>query len=228
MSWFRRSPTAQEGPGSTVDLRDMAGLTGHLLFAHGIRAHQMVKVPCQVLKVDRAEILLQPTGGPARPGAQSAVILEVVQQSALVQCFTSVQRAEKDGNLILRVPARPHVVQRRRNHRVDIYLGITLHTPDRPIEETPAQMINLSLDGAACVLTEPITPGTVLTLNLSSLGVQPPMVSAVAARCVPTPTHLWVVGVRFEGLAPEQEAFLSSYIADFTQSLTGQDESQER
>ncbi|MFZ5826629.1 MAG: flagellar brake protein [Bacillota bacterium] len=228
MSWFRRGQTAKDGPGSAIDLRDLAGLNGQLLFALGLRGHQMTRIPCTVLKVDRSEILLEPTGGSNRPGADSAVILEVLHQSALIQCFTTVIRAEKSGPLALRVPARPHVVQRRRNPRVDIYHGITLHTPDRPIEEVAAQMINLSLDGAACVMTEPVAPGTPLVLNLASIGVHPPTASAIVARCVPTPTHLWVVGLRFDGLAPEQEAFLSGYIADFTQSLTEQEETVER
>lgn len=219
MAWFRRSPPVTEGPGSTVDLRSLAGLSGHLLFAHGLRAHQMVRVSCKVTRVDRSEIVVEPTGGTARPGVESAVILEVLHDSALIQCFTTVRRVEKGGSLCLKVPARPHVVQRRRNPRVDIYLGVTLHTPDRPIEEVAAQMINLSLDGAACVLAEPVAPGTAVSLNVSALGLISTQVVAEVVRCVPTPTHLWVLGLRFQGLSPEQEANLSQYIADFTGTM---------
>ena len=179
----------------------------------------MVQIPCQVLRVDRSAILVEPTGGAVRPGAESAVILEVLQESALIQCFTTVGRVDKAGGLWLRMPARPHVVQRRRNPRVDIYLGVTIHTPDRPIEETAAQMINLSLNGAACVLTEPIAPGTRITVNLSAMGI-PAEAPAEVVRCVPTPTHLWVVGVRFDRLAPEHERYLSQYIADYAQSVS--------
>ncbi len=224
MVWFSRSPRTEDGPGAAVDLRTLAGLSGKLLFAHGLRAHHMVQITCNVLKVDRSAILVEPTGGNARPGPDSAVILEVLHQSALIQCFTTVGRVDKAGGIYLRVPARPHVVQRRRNPRVDIYLGVTIHTPDRPIEETAAQMINLSLDGAACVLTEPLTPGTEITVNLAPLGV-PAQVRAEVVRCMPTPTHLWVVGIRFDRLSREYEQYLTRYINDFTLSVQGAGES---
>ncbi|MFZ5817716.1 MAG: PilZ domain-containing protein [Bacillota bacterium] len=212
MSWFKRNPTVTEGPGAAVDLRSLAGTAGRLLFAHGLGVQRMVESPCQVLRVDRSEILVEPTGGGARPGAEQAVILEVLHEVALVQCFTTVLRTNQGGSIALRVPARPHVVRRRRNPRVDVYIGVTLRTPDRPIEETPAQLTNLSLDGAACVLAEPLAPGTEISINLAPLGLTPPQLAATVVRCVPTPTHLWVVGLRFQEVHPAQMAYLARYL----------------
>lgn len=218
MSWFRSGQMTKEGPASPVDLTELEGLPAELVFAHGLR-DQLVRVPCTVLQVKAPIIAIVMTGDALRPGNGSAVILEVVHQTALIQCYTSVQRAEKAGPITLHLPARPHITLRRRNPRVDIYLGVTLHTKDRPIEATPAQLINLSLDGAACVLTEPLTPGNTVFINMAALGLVPQQVQAMVVRCVPTPTHLWVIGFRFEQVRPEQEQYLSQYINNFIQSM---------
>lgn len=228
MPWFSKGQAVQDGPGSAIDLRELAGHSGNLLFANGLRANQMVSIPCRLLRVDRTHIAVELAEGSARPAAESAVILEVLHHSALIQCFTFVERVEKSGPVLVRIPTRPHVVKRRKNPRVDIYLGVTLHTPDRPIEETPAQMINLSLDGAACVLAEPVQQGAQISINMSALGFNPPMVAANVVRCSPTPTHLWVIGFQFRQLLPEQERYLTEYIANFTGAVRhAQDESPE-
>lgn len=219
MSWLKQGPAVQEGPGAAVDLRDLEGLPGHLLFANSLRAHQMVSLPCRVLRVDRLAMVVELTGGTDRPRAESAVIVEVLHHSAVIQCFTTVERADRGGPLLVRIPARPHVVKRRRNQRVDMFMGVTLNTPSRPIEETPAQLINLSPDGAACVVAEPLAPGAAISINMAPLGVTPHAVPATVVRCVPTPTHLWVIGVRFGQLSPEQESYLSQYITDFMESV---------
>jgi hypothetical protein len=218
MSWFKRSQPVPTEVRPTVDLQDLAGLPGELLFAQGLR-DQMVRIPCTVLGVERYAMAVEPTGGTTRPGPGSAVILEVLHRTALVQCFTNVLRLEKSGPIALNIPARPHIVLRRRNQRVEVYLGVILLTPERPIEETPAQMINVSLDGAACVLTEPLATGTGVCINMTPLGIEPPIVSAEVVRCTPTPTHLWVIGLRFMGLSAEQESFLSRYINSFIEML---------
>lgn len=224
MSWFKRNQPVTEGPGSAVDLRTLSGMTGRLLFAHGLATKQMVQIPCKVLRVDRSEIILEPTGGSARPGAGSAVILEVLHEVSLIQCFTTILRVGKDSSLTLRVPARPHVVQRRRNPRVDVYVGVTLLTPDRPIEETPAQLINLSLTGAGCVVAEPLAPGSPVTINLAPLGLVPPQITAEVVRCVPTPTHLWLLGLGFAHVYDSQATYLNQYIERFRQSTPQDDE----
>lgn len=223
MSWFRRGQIVLEESGTAVNLTELQGLPGELLFAHGVR-DQLVRVPCKVPRVDRQWVVVEPTGGGLRPETGGAVILEVVVRTALVQCYTSVQRAEKSGPLYLHMPARPHITVRRRNPRIDIYVGVTLHTRERPIEATPAQMINLSLDGAACVLSEPLTPSTTIFINMAALGLNPQQVQATVVRCIPTPTHAWVIGLRFEQVRPEQESHLAQYIATFLRTLQEQGE----
>ncbi|HWI65048.1 MAG TPA: PilZ domain-containing protein [Symbiobacteriaceae bacterium] len=214
MLWARR-PADADGATAPVDLRTISGLPGRLSFPEGISGSRMTHVPCTVRKVDHADILLELPEVAARPQPESAVILEVATGRALLQCFTSVRTAGKGPTVILRTPARPHVVQRRRFPRVDLFLGITLHTPDRPIEDVPAQMINLSLDGAACVMAEPLQPDTELVLNFTNLGFHPPEVDAVVRRCSPSPGRLWIIGFQFQSLLPEHELYLGKYLSDY-------------
>lgn len=221
MSWQSRGPTAADPSIAPIDLRTLAGLAGQLLYNQEIRSNQLTCIPCRVLSVDRSTIALELPAGAPRPDANSAVILEVLHRKALVQCFTSVIRTEPGAPLMLRLPARPHVIQRRRHPRVDLFLGVSLHTPERPIEEIPAQMINLSVDGAACVVAEPLTPGSGVTINMGAMGLQPPRLSGRVVRCVPAPTHLWVIGVQFEQVSPEQEECLAQYIAGYLQRAEG-------
>jgi hypothetical protein len=214
--WQRRASQPAEAEAAKVDLRSLAGLPGRISFTEGIVGNRMTHVACTVNRVDHTEISVELTPGAGVPQPESAVILEVANHIALVQCFTTVLASGKSGQLSLRTPARPHVVQRRRFPRIDLFLSITLHTPDRSIEDVAAQMINLSIDGAAIVLTEPLAPGTPIRLNLTNLGFHPPDVEAVVRRCSPTPSRLWVVGVQFQGLLPGQELYLGKYIADYT------------
>ncbi|HYF92300.1 MAG TPA: PilZ domain-containing protein [Symbiobacteriaceae bacterium] len=213
MLWPKR--TAEEGATGFVDLRTIAGLPGRLSFSEGVTGSRMTHVTCTVRKVNHTDILLDLPGITVRPAPESAVILEVATGRELLQCFTSVRTVGQGTTVALRTPARPHVVQRRRFPRVDLFLGITLHTPDRPIEEVGAQMINLSMDGAACVMVEPLQPGMELTLNLTNLGFHPPEVKAVVRRCTPSPSRLWIIGLQFQSLSPEQELYLGKYLADY-------------
>lgn len=225
MLWQKRVEPGQNRAGAPVDLRSMTGLTGRLLYAEGITGSRMTSLSCTVRKVDHTEIIVDV--GPldtGLPQPESAVILEVANRTALVQCFTTVRARSKGPELSLRTPARPHIQQRRRFPRVEVFLGITLHTPDRPIDPLPAQLTNISLDGAACVLTEPINPGSRLCLNLSSLGLTPPNVNATVVRCTPSPSHLWVMGLQFHGLLAEQETHLGKYISDIVDTRHEQDE----
>ena len=212
MLWQRHSAPEESPP--ALELRSMAGLPGRLSFAEGFAGNRMVHASCSVSKVDHGEIALTLNEGAVAPPVESAVILEVASTRAMLQCFTTV-RAVRGSEVLLRTPARPHVVQRRRFSRVDVFLSITLHTPDRPIEAVPAQMINLSIDGAAVVLVEALQPGTPVTLNLSNLGFHPPEVGAIVRRCTPNPSRLWVIGLQFQALRPEQELYLAKYLQDF-------------
>jgi hypothetical protein len=219
MLWPKRTTDADDAP-AELDLRSIAGLPGQLSYSEGVTGSQMAHVTCTVRKVDHTDIALDLPDAGARPAPETAVILEVATGRALLQCFTSVRALGKGTSLLLRTPARPHVVQRRRFPRVDLFLGITLHTPDRPIEEVAAQMINLSMDGAACVMVEPLQPGTQLVLNLANVGFFPPEVKATVRRCTPSPSRLWIVGLQFVGLVPEQELYLAKYLADFVEQTT--------
>lgn len=217
MLWSKRGGTAfTEGPGAPVDLRSMVGFTGRLLFASNPTGSQMTHVPCTVLTVSRQEVLIELASNEVIPELGAAVILEVAQSTALVQCFTTVKRPYSGSRLALAVPGRPHVLQRRRFPRIDLFTGVALKNAERPLEEFPAQMINLSIDGAACVLAEPVSPGSKLLVNLSPVGLHPPEAMAVVVRCTPTPSHLWVLGLKFQGLAPEQELYLGKYISTYT------------
>lgn len=215
--WQRQATsTSFDGPGAPVDLRTISGLPGKILFAENDRTRQMTDLSCTVLKVTPTQLIVEPEPAATLPKTGTAVILEVAQQSAMVQCFTTVRAVGPGHRLTLQTPGRPHVLQRRRYPRVDLFLGITVSTPDRPIDQLPAQMINLSCEGSACVLAEPIAPGTSLSLNLTAIGLHPPETIAQVIRCTPTPSQLWVVGVRFQALAPDQEIYLCKYIADVT------------
>lgn len=215
--WPRRLGTAM-GPNmqKPLDLRSIAGLSGHLLFAEDRGRQQMTTLPCLVRKAGPAGIVVEVEGVPSLPKAGSAVILEVVEPKALLQCFTQVQSVGPGSRLVLRTPELPHVLQRRRFPRVELFLGISGSTADRPIDQLPAQMINLSIDGAACVIAEPLSPGNSLRLHLAAIGLHPPEVETTIIRCTPTPSHLWVIGVRFQSLSTEQEIYLGKYIADVT------------
>lgn len=215
MLWPRRTSPAVDGPGAPVDLRTMANLPGRLLFAEGFTGNRMAAVPCVLVKADRSDIVVEVGDTAHVPPPETAVILEVIQPTALLQCFTSVRSSARAPLIMLRTPARPHILQRRRFPRIDLFLGISLHTSENPAEEIASQMINLSVDGAACVLVEPQAPGTRVTLNLAAMGLHPPEVGGTIVRCTPSPNRLWVVGVKFHPLLPGQELYLGKYISDF-------------
>lgn len=207
----------RQAPGDSPDLRAIAGLTGHLEVASGPDGEALSHLPCTVGRVTRSEILVTLLRPESIPLPGSAAILEVISLKALIQCFTTVQWTAADGKVALATPARPHVVQRRRFPRVELFLGVTLRPEDRPVEPLPAQMINLSVDGAACVMVEPLTPGSAATLDLTPVGLHPPEVTARVIRCRPSPSHLWLVGLQFEALRPEQEFYLGKYLGDYAE-----------
>lgn len=214
MLWRNRnSTTFPEGSGTPADLRSIVGFAGRLLFAPSLAGSQMIHVPCTVLTVGRNEVIIQVSGADGAPQAGGAVILEVALATALIQCFTTVRRHWPGGRIALGIPGRPHVLQRRRFPRIDLFTGVILKHSERPLEELPAQLINLSIDGAACVLGEPVTPGTKLLINMIPIGLHPPEARAAVVRCTPTPSHLWVIGIRFLELTPEQELYLGKYIS---------------
>ncbi|HEY3363645.1 MAG TPA: PilZ domain-containing protein [Symbiobacteriaceae bacterium] len=199
-----------------VDIRSLAGLAGRLLVTNR-RSDQVRELKCVVRKIDRSEITLElGLAEEHHVAPRESVVLEATGDLSLVQCFTSVVSLGKEGRLVLRTPPRIHIVQRRRFPRVDVFLGITLRTPDRSVDPLPGQLINLSIDGAACVVTEPIAVGTLVTVNLTAIGLQPTETQAKVVRSAPSPDHLWVIGVQFQGLIPDQQRFLGNYISDIT------------
>jgi hypothetical protein len=220
MLWQKRSSAPADGQSGAPDLKSIAGLPGRLLFGDGFAGGRMTDIPCTVRKVDRSEILVELLHAGSAPQPESAVILEVANQTALIQCFTTVRSRAKGSELALRTPARPHVMQRRRFPRIDVFLGVTIYTADRSINPFAAQMTNLSIDGAACVLAEPLAPGQAVRINLTVVGLHPPEVEAVVVRCTATPSHLWVIGFQFRGMKPAQEASVAKYISDCLESQT--------
>jgi c-di-GMP-binding flagellar brake protein YcgR len=220
MFWRRRKRPDDEEFSVSVDLHSLVGLPGHLTFTHGLIGSHLVTVPCQVKRINRSDIVLQCATQGALPQPESAVILEVANQTALIQCFTTVRAQTNETQVILRRPARPHIVQRRRYPRVDLFLSIAINTPELPLDTLPAQMINLSIDGTACVLVEPLPLGTTITLDLSILGIHPATLEGRVMNCRPNPSHLWVMGVKFLHLSPVQTASLAAYIASVTESVS--------
>jgi hypothetical protein len=214
MRWLKPNRPAAHGSGPPVDLRTMAHLPGRLLYAEGHSTNQMADLPCTVLSVGRTDIVVEVAESSSVPPVETAVILEVAQQSALIQCFTSI-KAQNKARLSLRVPAAPHILQRRRFPRIDLFLGITLRTPEQAVNGMASQMINLSIDGAACVLVEPLSAGTPVTLNLAAIGLHPPDADGTVVRCTPSPNRLWVIGIKFSSLLPVQELYLGKYISDY-------------
>lgn len=215
MLWQRGSNTAYpDGPTPTVDLLGMVGLQGKLLYAD--RNGSMQQLACVVHQVDRRQIEIEVLTEALVPGRPTEVILEVAQQSALVQCFTRVMSRKRNGRLTLHTPSQSHVLQRRRFQRVDLFLGITVTPKEHTLSEMAAQMINLSVDGAACVLVEPVPVGSELILNLRAIGLHPAEAKAQIVRCTPTPGRLWVLGLKFQSLTAEQEIYLGKYIADIS------------
>jgi len=213
--WQKRTGTTPGHPETALDLRSISGLPGRLSFTEGVAGRRLSQVACTVRRVDSADIVVEIPEGLVAPGPENAVILEVVDKNALVQCFTTVRMAPRQTELMLRTPARPHVVQRRRFPRIDLFVAVTLATPDRSIEPMAAQMINMSPDGAACVVAEPMSPGTPITVNMMGLGLFPAEAHAVVRRCTPSPSRLWVVGLQFQNLDRGQELYLEKYVTDY-------------
>lgn len=196
-------------PAPEINLRQIVGLQAQLQFMEAGAGSRLVTVSCTVVKVDRSEITLEVSGSGLLPVLDGAVVLEVTLETALLQCYTTVRAVH--GRLVkLRTPARPHIVQRRRFQRVPLFLSVTLRPEGTG--EIPSQLINLSLEGAACVMAEPLPPSTTLMINLAATGLHPPTVSASVIRCTPTPNQLWVMGLRFLSLTPDQRLYLGKYL----------------
>jgi len=204
-----------DGAGAAVDLHSMIGLQGRLVFASP--GGQMMHVPCLVLGVDRRHIVVEVLHATTTPARGTDVILEVAYQTALVQCFTDLLGKKRNGTLVLRTPGHSHVLQRRRFQRVDLFVGVTLRSKDSYLNQTAAQMINLSIDGAACVVVESLPPGTECLVDLTAIGLYPGEAHAVVTRSTPSPSRLWVVGMKFDRLVPEQEIYLDKYIMDVSE-----------
>lgn len=199
------------GTKETFDLKQLMGEPGYLLVSDLSAPDKERRLSCKVrsLSGPLLKIVLQEEAEQPQPGAH--VVLEVATRRALVQCFTSVERTESPLTLSLRRPAQTHIVQRRRYPRVEVFVGATFrHGGNYGI--VPAQLINLSVDGAAMVVVERLQPGSVLSLCLSGIGLDPDEVPARVVRCTPSPNHLWVVGLSFGRLPPEQEQYLEDYI----------------
>jgi hypothetical protein len=197
------------------DLRALIGLPGRLTCAEGFAGSRMTHLPCTVRQVDHREIVLAMPDGVSLPRANSAVVLEVAARLALIQCFTTVRMRGQDHTIHLHTPARPHVVQRRRYPRVDLFLSVHIFAPERSITPLPAQLINLSQDGAACVIGEPLEPGMPVRIDLSGIGLFPAEARAEVRRSTPNPAHLWVIGLQFTALLPEQQLYLEKYLAAY-------------
>lgn len=206
-----KPPLAQEvDSAQEINLHQIVGLQSHLQFMEGGVGSRLVTVSCTAVKVDRSELTLEVSGTGALPVLDGAVVLEVTLETALLQCFTTVRAVH--GRLVkLRTPARPHIVQRRRFHRVPLFLSVTLKPEGA--SEIPSQLINLSLEGAACVMAEPLPPGTSLSVNLAATGLHPPTVAASVMRCAPTPNQLWMVGLQFLSLTPDQRLYMGKYLS---------------
>jgi c-di-GMP-binding flagellar brake protein YcgR len=216
MLFHRETHTAfAEDAGAFVDLHSMVSLQGRLVFTAASR--QLVHVPCIVLSVDRKHIVVEVHKGVTTPALETDVILEVAQQTALVQCFTELLSKKRNGHLALRTPGHSHVLQRRRFQRVDLFIGVTLRTKDFRLDQTAAQMINLSMDGAALVVVESLPIGTECLVDLTAIGLHPGEAHAVVIRSTPTPSRLWVVGMKFDRLEAEQEIYLGKYINDVSE-----------
>lgn len=193
-----------------INLRQIVGLQSHLQFMESGPGSRLLTVSCTAVKVDRSELTLEIAGSGPLPSLDGAVVLDVTLETALLQCYTTVRAVH--GRLVkLRTPARPHIVQRRRFQRVPLFLSVTLR-PDGAAE-VPSQLINLSLEGAACVMAEPLPPGTPLTINLAATGLHPPTVAASVMRCTPTPNQLWVMGLQFLPLTTDQRLYLGKYLS---------------
>lgn len=204
-----------EVPTTPLDLRSLVGSDGRLMVSDG-RDVIVREVGCVVRKVDRSDIILELAPDSQAPAAGSSVVLEVMGIAALIQCFTNVREIDRGGRVILRTPSSLHMLQRRRFPRVDVYLGVAVYTPDHAINPLPGQMINLSVDGAACVVSEPIPPDTAVRLDLTVLGLTPPEAPARIVRCTPSPNHLWVVGMQFQELGAERQLFIGKYISEYS------------
>ncbi|HLO01973.1 MAG TPA: PilZ domain-containing protein [Symbiobacteriaceae bacterium] len=197
-------------PAPEINLRQIVGLQAHLQFMEGGSSSRLVTVSCTTIKADRNELTLEIAGSAPLPVLDGAVVLDITLETALLQCYTTVRAVH--GRLVkLRTPARPHIVQRRRFQRVPLFLSVTLRP--EAAGEIPSQLINLSLDGAACVMVEPLPPGTSLVINLAATGLHPPTVTASVMRCTPTPNQLWVMGLQFLSLTPDQRLYLGKYLS---------------
>lgn len=193
-----------------INLRQVVGLQAHLQFMEGGAGSRLATVSCTAIKVDRSELTVEVAGNGPLPTLDGAVVLEVTLETALLQCYTTVRAVH--GRLVkLRTPARPHIVQRRRFQRIPLFLSVTLRPEGAA--EIPSQLINLSLEGAACVLAEPLPPGTASVINLAATGLHPPTVAANVMRCTPTPNQLWVVGLQFLTPTPDQRLYLGKYLS---------------
>ncbi|MGE5673561.1 MAG: flagellar brake protein [Mycobacterium leprae] len=202
-----------EGPVRPADIRSVEGLPGRLFFAEPRSPGPVRMRNCSVLKVGRHGVVvaLEGTEGPL-PEADDSVVLEVAHKNSLIQCFTSVVSAPTSQAVTLRRPPSLHVLQRRRYPRIDVFLGVTVYTPEQTLIPVAGQMINLSVDGAAIVMAEPLIPDSVITVDLTASGLEPSHLRARVVRCSPSPNHLWVNGVQFQELLPDQEQFLAEYI----------------
>lgn len=201
----------QAGSRETFDLKHLHGQPGRLLVAAPRAPDDLIRLSCTVISLSGPllRVALHQEHWLPEPGTQ--VVLEVTTGRALIQCFTMVEKIEAPLNVCLRKPAQTHIVQRRRYPRAEVFVGAT-YRHSTGYSPTPAQLINLSVDGAAMVVVEPLQPGCVVSLSLSGIGLQPDEVPARVLRCTPSPNHLWVVGLSFGRLPPEQEQRLADYI----------------
>jgi c-di-GMP-binding flagellar brake protein YcgR len=196
-------------------LKSLSGQKGRLIADDPRSPDGTAELPCTVSAVNGPLLRVALVEQVPLPEEGAQVVLEVATRQALVQCFTVVERREEPVTLFLRRPARTHVLQRRRYPRADTFVAAT-YQQGGAFSPYPAQLINLSVDGAAMVVVDPLQFGSVITLNLGAIGLKPEEVPARVVRCTPSPNHLWVIGLSFGRLPPEQEESLAAYIVQLT------------
>lgn len=173
-------------------------------------------------EVSSERLLVDCVDLPERLPQQARVTLEIRRQGSLFWChsrFSSLTGDRGSHQLCLQWPASVQSTQRRAFPRVDVHLPVFYGVLGR-ITAEPGFIIDIGAGGIALQGAIGLSPQEKITLVFSlGSGLFFQDITADVVRSACSSTGVWVSGLSFRGLSPEQKQLLEQWVDQRLQEI---------